>query len=536
MTRITELPFVTGFGATNTTTSFIVVDDQLKITRRLTFDTDLLPALQSSFFGTGQSLTPTSDARFASVASFLGSFTNVQIRQNLEIGGLVSYDFADGDILLTNENPPKNTTFLIRGYTNNYISTGAAHPVVLGELAGANDEFPTPALSGNNLLTVASGGYTGRSWTDSRGKFSGRLTFYATENWNDTVSSSTNVGTGFYIATHPNGIILDRYQDFQKIHLKQDWDAEGNYPVASILLGSGLSGYKNYIKSNSTVITHEGATKLKFVNTRFSIDGVVPEDLVGADNQTLLSSNVITIIGNRRSATSGRRNALLINDTIGKIEFRGMSANTASITNTGTISGEIKFVALEGYSSTGTGAKLVITTVNSGTTTVSNRLVLSNRENIYSSNKHTFTDSQGNTIGVISTGTDTSFISSRIGLSTSTISIVEGDTATTVISGFKTYVLSKVTTNYAARVRIYSDQTSQSADLTRPVGTTVTNNVNLITEVVTTSGSLSKVIAPGVIGFNSDPIISNIIYITLTNNTSTVTPITATITVLKLEL
>jgi hypothetical protein len=532
MTKVTDLAQIGSFDITSNAT-FVVTDGQLVV--RLPFQT-MLPVLRDSILGTDQSLSTTDAVRFQSVTAFLGSFTNVQIRQNLEIGGFVSSDNTDGDIYLTNElNTPRNTTILMRGYKGSYISTGSLHPVLLGEVANGTAQFPSSVANNDLLLSVAAGGHTGRNFTDVRNKFTGRLTFYATEAWTDTISSSTNVGTGFYLSTHPNGVILDRSQDFQHIHLLQNWDTESGYSTPNITLGSGIQGYKDLIKSDGSILTHEGSTKFKFLNTRLTIDGVVPED-TSPDNNTLLGSNTITFISSRRSAANARRNVVVANDTIGKIDFRGMNQNTASITNTGLSAGEIKFLALETFSATTAGSRIIISTVNSGTNSASNRLNLTNRENVYASDKHRFTDSQGNLIGVISTGTDTTLLSSRQILSTASISLVGGNTATTVLNGFKSYLLSKIETSQASWIRIYSDVPSQSADYYRSIVDDPPIGINLITEVVTTSGNLTQVIAPGIFGFNNDSPVSNMLYITITNNTSTVAQITATLTLLKVEL
>lgn len=532
MTKITELPQISNFQISSTST-FIVTDNKLVL--QLPFQT-LLPVLRDSILGTDQGLNSTDSVRFQSVSAFLGSFTNVQIAQNLEIGGFVDPFYADGEIYLTNErNTPKNTTVLIRGYKAGYINTGPLHPVLVGEVANGVSQSPTSVQNNDTIFTIAAGGYTGRFFTDVRNRYSGRITFFATQNWADTVSSSTQVGTGFYLATHPNSVILDRTTDFQHIHLYQVWDTESGYSTPNITLGSGIQGYKTLIKSDGSTITHEGSTKLKFLNTRFSIDGVVAED-TAPDNATLLGSNVITIIGSRRSATNLRRNAVQTGDTIGKIDFRAMNANTATITNTGVSAGEIKFVAVEDFSATTSGSRIIISTVNSGTNLSSNRLNLAERESVYSSNRHRFTDAQGNLIGVISTGTDTTILSSRQILSTASITLLGGNTATTVLNGFKSYLLSKIQTSQEARVRIYSDSTSQLADFSRPQGTTASDGVNLITEVITAAGSLTRVIAPGVFGFNNDAPASNMLYLSITNNTSTVAVITASLTLLKIEL
>lgn len=531
MAKVTELP------QTNldlaSTASFLVVHNRLVRQYPLQGFSSLLA---QTYFGTQQPLTPTSNVQFATVQSFLGSNTNVQIFKNLEVGGFVSLFPSDGQITLTNEYDFANTTLLIRGYANRYLPTGTNYAAVVGELAGGDPGVPSNTPNQANIVSFASGGYSGRSFTDSRERFTGELTFYAAETFNDTITHTTNVGTGFYIGTHPVATRLDATYDYQQKHIKQDWTFEGNYPVATILIGSGIDGYKDITRNNGTVLTHEGSTKLTFLNTRLTVDGVVDEDTTGFDNPTLRNSNKITFISSRRSASDQRRNSLILDDSLGKLEFRGMNATTASISYSGAFGGDIKYLALEPFTNLAAGTRMVVSTINTGTTTSSNRLSLSNRENVYSSDRHRFTDSQGNLIGVISTGTDTALLSVRQLLTTATLALSQGSTSTTVIDGFKSYMLSKIQTSQESWVRIYSDLTSQLADLTRSITDDPSYNINLITEVVTTAGGLVQVIAPGVFGFNNESPVNNRIYISITNNTSTVAPITATLTCLKLEL
>lgn len=531
MAKVTELP-QTGLTLASSAT-FLVVDNRL--VRQLPFQT-MLPVLASSVFGTSQQLSITSPVTFASVTSALGSYTNVQVFRNLEVGGYVSLTPSEGQITLTNEYDFGNTTILIRGFLNRYLPTGTNHAVVLGELAGGDPGVPSNTPSQSNIVSFAAGGHSGRNFTDARGRYTGQLTFYATETWSDNTTATTNVGTGFYLGTHPQAVRLDSSYDFQQTHIRQDWEFEGNYPVATILVGSGINGYKDIVRNNGITLNHEGSTKFRFLNTRLTIDGVVDEDTTGFDNATLRNSNRLVFVGNRRSATDQRRNSLILNDSLGKLEFRGMNANTASISYSGAFGGEIKYLALEPFTSTAAGTRVVVSTINTGTTTSSNRLSLSNRENVYGSDRHRFTDSQGNLIGVISTGTDTALLSIRQLLTTATLALTEGSTSTTFIDGFKSYMLSKIQTSQESWIRVYSDYTSQISDLTRSITDDPAFDVNLITEVVTTSGGLTQVIAPGVFGFNNESPVNNRMYISITNNTSTVAPITATLTCLKLEL
>jgi hypothetical protein len=80
---------------------------------------------------------------------------------------------------------------------------------------------------------------------------------------------------------------------------------------------------------------------------------------------------------------------------LGIIRFNGQTANSA--TGNGTRSSDIKVSALENFSGSARGTKMVIRTVNSGTTTESNRLELKNTGNIYTSDIHTFNIADGST-------------------------------------------------------------------------------------------------------------------------------------------
>ncbi len=542
MSKVSDLPYI-GVNSGDQQFDFVVVDRSSSptpgfgVARRAQWS-GLLGYLQNNILGVDQNLSTTASVRFISVTAALGSFTNLQVSNNFKIGGLVDTELDAGELVITNESasPQKNTTLVIRGYKDNYYTTGSRHATIIGEIAGQTPANPIPVVVGDNIFSIASGGFTGNQFTSEKVQFTGRLTFYAAENWLDNVSSTTNVGTGFYLSTHPTGIILDSFQNFQHVHIKQSWETESNTPVPNIVIGSGIEGHKTLIRSNGALNVAEGSTKLKFLNSRLTIDGVVREDVFDRDNITLLDSNKLVFIGSRRSATDLRRNAIEENDTLGRLEFRGTYLNSASITNTGLLGGEISIRATENFTATMAGTRLIVSTINSGTTLSSDRLNLSNIENVYSSNKHSFRDSDGNLIGVISTATDTISLGRRVSTSTATVTLAEGNTASTVIVGFKSYMLTKIETSQESRVRIYADASSQAADLTRSYLATVTTGVNLIAEVLTTPGNLSQLICPGVLGFNAETPTSSTIYISVTNNTSTVAPITATITILKLEL
>jgi len=69
------------------------------------------------------------------------------------------------------------------------------------------------------------------------------------------------------------------------------------------------------------------------------------------------------------------------------------------------------------------------------------------------------------------------------------------------ITGFKSYLLATITTNRAARVRLYTTAAARTADASRAEGTDPAADAGVIAEVITT-GSETVTISPGALGFN----------------------------------
>lgn len=122
--------------------------------------------------------------------------------------------------------------------------------------------------------------------------------------------------------------------------------------------------------------------------------------------------------------------------------------------------------------------------------------------------------------------------SNAVGL---TSSIAAGNTATVDIVGYKTYVLSKVSTDYPAWIRIYTDAASRTADLTRYEGTDPLPGAGVVAEVITSAGFLTQSITPGVIGFNGDNVTTSTVYVSVTNKDTSARAVTVTLTLLQLE-
>ena len=96
-------------------------------------------------------------------------------------------------------------------------------------------------------------------------------------------------------------------------------------------------------------------------------------------------------------------------------------------------------------------------------------------------------------------------------------------------------MLSKVVTDQPAWVRIYTDATSLSNDSSRNQSTDPTAGSGVIADVITTSGSLTQLITPGVVGFNNDTITNSTVYLAVTNNSGSSSAVNVTLTLLGLE-
>lgn len=126
-------------------------------------------------------------------------------------------------------------------------------------------------------------------------------------------------------------------------------------------------------------------------------------------------------------------------------------------------------------------------------------------------------------------------LGSRSAVTTASGSIAAGASANVQLTGYKTYLLSKVVTTYPSWVRIYSDTTSRSSDSSRTEGYDPLPGAGVIAEVITTSGSLTQLITPGVMGFNNDTVPAETVYLRVTNNDVVSRDISVTLTLLQLE-
>ena len=118
----------------------------------------------------------------------------------------------------------------------------------------------------------------------------------------------------------------------------------------------------------------------------------------------------------------------------------------------------------------------------------------------------------------------------------SSSSLADGSSENVDITGAsKGYLLYKIQTNEPARVRIYTDQASRTADESRAEGFPSTAGNGLIAEIITTTSNQVYTLSPGVIGFNNESTPTTSIFLRVTNKGGYTTPINTTLTILNLE-
>jgi hypothetical protein len=115
-----------------------------------------------------------------------------------------------------------------------------------------------------------------------------------------------------------------------------------------------------------------------------------------------------------------------------------------------------------------------------------------------------------------------------------TSSLADGAEADLDITGFKAYALMAITTDRAARVRLYVKAASRTADASRAEGVDPTSDAGLIAEVITT-GADTVIISPGAYGFNLESSTTTNIPCRVTNKSGSTSTVQVTLVVLQLE-
>ena len=115
-----------------------------------------------------------------------------------------------------------------------------------------------------------------------------------------------------------------------------------------------------------------------------------------------------------------------------------------------------------------------------------------------------------------------------------TTSLADAAQADLDITGFKAYALLFITTDRAARVRLYVTAATRTADAARAEGVDPAADAGVIAEVITT-GAETVIISPGAFGFNLESSITTNIPCRVTNKSGSTSTVQVTLGVLQLE-
>jgi hypothetical protein len=390
---------------------------------------------------------------------------------------------------------------ILRGYGQNrpgtVSGTTAANEALAMEGSRGTMTSPTALGSGDLFFSVAGGGYDGTRWSTDSAFFPAGIFATSTEAMAGSASTTTNAGSRFVMRVQPQGVQLNSTSRLN-FHIGSWTAASGTTPPQyAISEGSGADGTTPTLISSSGTSTWLGYGKTfrQFINSEMRIIGVPYEDSA-PDNPSLINTNGISLISGRRSGVSGRRDTLQNNDTIGFIGFRGQTAANGNATGS---TGSVFFAsALGTWSGSNYGTRVTLTSANSGTTTITNRLKLDNVEHVYASALHSFkTANEGTTI--MSLSTSSIFITAPID---SAIQRTAGGLVTGMNVGSTTYTLySYVAATYPGAKFVIKINDGTDLHMTEMLVITdgtntsynefaaITNNGDLGTFAATVSGS-----------------------------------------------
>lgn len=336
-------------------------------------------------------------------------FKSVQATQTISAGG---YPLDSNGQALLDTNNTQSVALVVSNYTNgtravinlrsygqnqpNGTSTTSPNPAIRFDGARGTTSTPTAIVSGDNLAQIQVGGYDGTNWLSSnQGSLTGnqplQIVAVAAENFVGNATTVTNAGTLLRIRLQPAYTQLNATS--RQMIFNTSWTTSTTAPsVLNMIWGVADGTTPTLLSSTGASYTGYGAVTQNWYNNKHLIFGPPLQD-TAPDNSTLTGTNVLTFIGGRRSAMSGRRDTLQIGDDLGRINFNGQTATGG--TGVGSTAAQIYVSALDTFS-TNRGTQFNLKTVTSGTTTLSSRLTLDSNYNYYQSNSHIFVDNSSN--------------------------------------------------------------------------------------------------------------------------------------------
>lgn len=323
---------------------------------------------------------------------------------------------ASPSLIVSNYTAGLNPRVTVRGYGQNVPNGTAAtnaNPNITLENGFGTSASPTAVTANQNIGGFIVTGFDGLNWGSDQNQSYNFLGWFATEAMTNNGSTATyQAGSGFNVYVQPQWTRPGLNATRQRLMINT-WTTSSTGPSQmNLSIGSGVDGTAPTMTMvDGTTYTGYGRANLAFPNSLMFVNGVPSQD-TAPDNNSLTGTNVVTIVGNRRSGASGRRNSIVIGDNLGGISFNGQSATNS--TGVGVAGAQIIAQALDNFSGgTTRGTSLTLLTVNSGTNAVpTTRALLTDRQNSYRSDSHQFTDKTGSFVGLtVTTNTNATFAS-----------------------------------------------------------------------------------------------------------------------------
>jgi hypothetical protein len=280
-----------------------------------------------------------------------------------------------------------------------------------GIFIATNNSGANPTTTSSNILGVFGfGGYDGTVYTTADKYPTVQFQGQAFENWaRNANGTSTNVGSAWSIGSVIRNTLYGAYNTASMMTnlLLQPGNTSGaNQAVANLYIGTANLSTGTFYSNAGNQFQSYPKTNVSFINAPVYLYGVSGSDTTDRDNNTLTASDTIFITTSRRSGVSGRRNALTATDQVFLLNMSGM--NSYNSTGFGATTALMKVNTVENFGATTYGSRWTFQSVNSGTTTISNRLLMDDRVNAYGSDSHKFTDKSGGFTALnMTTGTAT---------------------------------------------------------------------------------------------------------------------------------
>jgi hypothetical protein len=219
------------------------------------------------------------------------------------------------------------------------------------------------------------------------------ITVFATQDWANSGTVTTNAGSTFQFYHQPINLQLSAHSRTSFLTVTSTQTNSLSNPTTYIRIGAvSPSGPVQVTTSTDGTATYNGVGRadITFVNSRIAVAGLPAED-TNPVNPTVTATNVLVFTTGRYDVSPGRRQPIRENDTLGLIEFLGVNS-TSTITNSGVLTAAIRAYATCDYTSGQYGAAIRIRAASSQTNQLYTCLEIQPEGNFYNSDFHRFSD------------------------------------------------------------------------------------------------------------------------------------------------